>query len=380
MKTSNEKYILGKNKELKKIVLTGGPGAGKTTALPYCIECLLSAGFEVVVISEGATAVMNSGISVKSNVVDAIEFQRSIMKYQLLWENMAQSISYKTDRPLVLLLDRCMIDNKAYITKDEWEKLIAEFNLSELEIFSRYDMIVHLVTAAYGAEYAYSCDNNIQRGEKTIEEARKTEDNIKSAYYGHINIRYIDNSTDFEMKKQRVVNSIFEYLNLAIPSIWQRKYIVDKENFLNIINKFNPQYRDIEQTYLLSSDSNIERRIRKIGLDGQYAYYYTVKYRDNSIGTKEQSITYEMYNLLLKEADKTRSTIKKRRYYFSKDYIYYTVDDFEESKNKLILEARISDKNTNIEFKEYDGTFDEVTDDKNYLNYNISKRFPKELR
>ena len=372
-------FIIGKNKTLKKIVLTGGPGGGKTTTLPYCIECLLSAGFEVVVISEGATAIMNSGISARSNVVDTVEFQRSIMKYQLFWEDMVQSIGYKTDRPLVLLLDRCMIDNKAYITKEEWEGLIAEFNLSELDIFSRYDMVVHLVTAAYGAEYAYSCDNNVQRGEKTIEEARRTEDNIKSAYYGHLNIMYIDNSTDFEMKKQRVVNSIFEYLNLAIPSIWQKKYIVDKTSFLNIITKFNPQYRDIEQTYLLSSDSNIERRIRKIGLDEQYAYYYTVKYRDNSIGTKEQNITYEMYNLLLKEADKTRNTIKKRRYYFSKDNIYYTVDDFEKSKNKLVLEARISNKNANIEFKEYDGIFDEVTNNKDYLNYNIAKKFPKEL-
>ena len=367
------------NKKINSIVLTGGPGGGKTTVLPLCIDCLLSAGYDVISLAEAATTIMNSGISVKNEVVDSLEFQRFVFKYQLFWEETIKKGKYKSKRPLIVLLDRSIIDSKAYITEKQWQELMEGFNLDELSIFSRYDLVVHLVTAAYGAEHAYTCENNPQRGEKNIEDARKAEDRVKSAYYGHLNVRYVDNSTDFDQKMQRVVDVIFEHLNLAKPSLKQRKFLVNVEKFLCELEIENPQYRDFEQTYLLSTDSNIERRLRKIGLNDNYQYFYTIKYKDNSIGVKDYLIGEDRYNLLLKEADITRSTIKKRRWYFSKDNIYYTLDDFGKNIKIGILEARVTTKNTEISFNSYDGFFKEVTGDAEFDNFSISKSFPKEF-
>ena len=375
----NLSYSLGRDKEIHKIVLTGGPGGGKTTVLPLCIECLLSAGYDVLNIAEAATTVMDRGINFRDGVVDSLEFQRFLLKYQLFWEDAIMNTKYNTNKPLVVLLDRSIIDGKAYINNEQWEKLKEEFGVNELDIFSRYDLVVHLVTAAYGAEHAYTCDNNKQRGEKDLEAARRVEKNVRDAYYGHLNVRYVDNSTDFNEKMQRVINVIFEHLNLAKPKLKQRKFLVEIDKFIQCLDSDRISYRYFEQTYLVSNDSKIERRLRKIGLNGQSVYYYTLKYKDSLASIKDQQISYDMYNLLLKEADTSRMTIKKVRGYFSKDNIYYTLDDFCENTKVGILEARVSSQNENVEFKEYDGYFKEITGDSKFDNYNIAKSLPEEF-
>ena len=375
----NLSYSLGRDKEIHKIVLTGGPGGGKTTVLPLCIECLLSAGYDVLNIAEAATTVMDRGINFRDGVVDSLEFQRFLLKYQLFWEDAIMNTKYNTNKPLVVLLDRSIIDGKAYINNEQWEKLKEEFGVNELDIFSRYDLVVHLVTAAYGAEHAYTCDNNKQRGEKDLEAARRVEKNVRDAYYGHLNVRYVNNSTDFNEKMQRVINVIFEHLNLAKPKLKQRKFLVEIDKFIHCLDSDRISYRYFEQTYLVSNDSKIERRLRKIGLNGQSVYYYTLKYKDSLASIKDQKISYDMYNLLLKEADTSRMTIKKVRGYFSKDNIYYTLDDFCENTKVGILEARVSSQNENVEFKEYDGYFKEITGNRKFDNYNIAKSLPEEF-
>ncbi len=45
-----------------KIVLTGGPGAGKTTSLSYLYDKLSDLGFRVIMIPEAARMVLSSGI------------------------------------------------------------------------------------------------------------------------------------------------------------------------------------------------------------------------------------------------------------------------------------------------------------------------------
>ena len=58
------------------------------------------------------------------------------------------------------------MDPSAYMPRDEWLKMLSELNLEEVEIRDRrYDMIVHLMTAAKGAESFYSSNSNAVRSE-----------------------------------------------------------------------------------------------------------------------------------------------------------------------------------------------------------------------
>ena len=381
-----EKYETGKflvreqTGKVIKIVFTGGPCAGKTTAIPLCSELLLSAGFNVLLIPEGSTMIQGCGIVLKDNLVSNIEFQRALFKYQMFFEKLLSEINLNNDKDIVILCDRGLIDNKAYIEdKEEWLKLLKEFELTEELIFSSYDYILHMQSAAYGAEEAYTCQNNDKRVENTIEKARAVEDNIVRAYYGVDKniLQYIDNSTNFDEKIQRVVNALFEYLGLAKPTLKQRKFLVEKEEFVTIAKSYEANSTIIEQVYLKTSDKNIERKIRKVGKNGKYVYYYIVKHLDESVGIKQQQISSKLYDMLYNERDEKSAVLTKTRYYFSKDSIYYNLDVFENMKNS-ILEVRTTDKNNNIQF-DVRGKFREVTNDERFKNSNIAKALKEKI-
>lgn len=66
----------------------------------------------------------------------------------------------------VILCDRGVMDGKAYMKPQAWQVLLDEngFNLVSLRD-KRYDSVIHLVTAADGAEEFYKLDNNTARYE-----------------------------------------------------------------------------------------------------------------------------------------------------------------------------------------------------------------------
>lgn len=93
---------------------------------------------------------------------------------------------------------------------------------------NRYDQIIHLVTAAKGAEKFYILDNNVTRTEG-IELARQLDRKTAKAWIGHPYIDVIDNRTDFEMKIARVLQVfiLFDccFKFISIFKIYVYKYI-----------------------------------------------------------------------------------------------------------------------------------------------------------
>ena len=69
-------------------------------------------------------------------------------------------------------------------------------------------MIVHLVTAAIGAEEYYTLENNEARYEG-VDLAKKLDGLTARSWIGHQNVEVIDNvKSDFNKKMQRVLSSI----------------------------------------------------------------------------------------------------------------------------------------------------------------------------
>ena len=66
----------------------------------------------------------------------------------------------------VVLCDRGTMDGRAYMRDEDWQALLDEhgYNIVNLS-HKRYDAIIHLVTAADGAEAHYKLDNNPARYE-----------------------------------------------------------------------------------------------------------------------------------------------------------------------------------------------------------------------
>ena len=69
-------------KEITKIVITGGPCAGKTTAMSWIQNHFTDLGYHVIFVHECATELINAGIS-GITCKDLISFQSALMTLQL---------------------------------------------------------------------------------------------------------------------------------------------------------------------------------------------------------------------------------------------------------------------------------------------------------
>jgi predicted ATPase len=182
------------------IVLTGGPCAGKTTALQRFKKLLREMGFTPLVISETATIII-AREQKKNIVLTNLERQRIIAKHQLSQEEKflikAEKLVEQGKKP-VIICDRGLIDNKAYCTVEEWKILQQEFPaLEDTYLFKRYHGGIFLVTAP---KQHYRTDNNASRTESTHKHAKKVNDATLLVYEQMLNLHRIKNNGGYEKK------------------------------------------------------------------------------------------------------------------------------------------------------------------------------------
>ena len=92
---------------IKKIVLTGGPCAGKTTALQSIVEEFEEKGFNIYIVPEAATLLINMGIKpFGRNALANIDFQKKIFDISLKLEKMAIETANKSNKDSIILYDR----------------------------------------------------------------------------------------------------------------------------------------------------------------------------------------------------------------------------------------------------------------------------------
>ena len=72
--------------------------------------------------------------------------------------------------------------------------------LTTAEMQARYDAIIHLVTAADGADEHYCTQVDGEPRYESVEEARDKDIRLRHAYEGHENWVMIDNDGGFEQK------------------------------------------------------------------------------------------------------------------------------------------------------------------------------------
>ena len=258
--------------EVKLIAFTGGPCAGKSTLMTRAIEWLSERGVKALVLSETATEFINAGFSPRNFSYGM--FEKHLIRYSLLREDAYIKIleDIGDEMPRVLLCDRGILDASAYVYKYEFEEILFELGLNIHKLRERYASVIHLVTAANGAEKSYTCANNTARKE-TIEEARAIDLKTQKAWYGHQHFFVVDNSTSFEKKIHRALSFIARTINMPEPLEIERKFIVT--NFKKSFIPKDAVVADIVQNYLTIPDG--VWRVRKRTIDGSSSYYVTQK-------------------------------------------------------------------------------------------------------
>lgn len=156
-------------------------------------------GFKVVSVPEAATMLVTNGGEYPGTAEDKkdllLEFETVLVRLQLQLEETFVALAdyYKKQGDnVVVVYDRGMMDVKAYAPEDIWQRLLQKFQVTEEELMARYDIVVHLVTAADGAEAFYTSANNAARRE-TAEQARALDTHTFNCWKGHPQLHRVDN-------------------------------------------------------------------------------------------------------------------------------------------------------------------------------------------
>jgi CYTH domain-containing protein len=269
---------------------------------------------------------------------------------------------------VLLVCDRGAMDNKAYMTDEEFGDVLAWLNLNEVELRDSYDAVFHLVTAAKGAEQFYTTENNAARTE-TVEQAADLDDRLIAAWTGHPHLRIIDNDTEFEHKLHCLIAEIAAFLGEDETYEIERKFLIEYPDVAALEQLPNCKRVEILQTYLSTSDGQ-ETRVRQRGADGNCIYLLTTKRKITEWKRveEERKISQHEYLKLLMDADPSRRSIRKTRYCLTSGNQYFEIDVYPFWKDKAILEIELSDESEQIHFPDMIRVIKEVTDDPSYKN------------
>merc|ERR1712142_568306 len=100
-------------------------------------------------------------------------------------ENTFFALAEASERNCLVICDRGTMDASAFVSKAEWEEILASNGCDEVDIRdNRYHQIVHMVTSAKGAERFYSIVDHATRTEG-LDEARDKDTRAAEAWLGH---------------------------------------------------------------------------------------------------------------------------------------------------------------------------------------------------
>ncbi len=359
-------------KKIRKIVITGGPCAGKSTAMSWIRNAFEQRGYAVLIVPETATELITGGVApwtCRSNE----DYQKCQVELQLTKEKLfLQAAATMKAEKILIVCDRGVMDNRAYMNDEEMQHVCDALGGDEVDWRDSYDAVFHLVTAADGAEQFYTTLNNTARYE-SVSEAVSLDKKLIASWTGHRYLRIIDNETDFEGKMRRLETEIAVFLGEDHPYEMERKFLIAYPDLSWLENHPLCRKIDIIQTYL-NSGADEEIRVRRRGEHGHFIYYETHKRMIDGMKriSTETRLSQSEYRRRLKNADRTKKTIHKTRYCLSYANQYFEIDIYSFWKKHAILEIEVRDESEEIIFPEQIQVIREVTGDRAYKNASLA--------
>lgn len=196
---------------IHKIVITGGPGAGKSTAMGWIREAFSDRGYTILYVPETATELITGGVAPWTCGTN-VEYQECQMELQMKKEELFLRAARTMPKEKILIVcDRGLLDNRAYMNDGEFQQVLRHVGCTETELKASYEAVFHLTTAAKGAVDAYTNDNNAARIE-TPAQAADLDDKILAAWEGHPDRRIIHSDDNFDEKMHRLIHELALFL------------------------------------------------------------------------------------------------------------------------------------------------------------------------
>lgn len=195
---------------MRKLALTGGPSAGKTTLGQALLKQYST---QVAVVPEAASIVFSGGWP-RRKTVDGIQHQQKAIYF--LQRELEELIADESDDRL-LVCDRGSVDGLAYWPGPGPGEDFLKAVETTLEIeYSRYDWVIHLDTAP---ESYYDITNPLRQ--ETFEEAWALNEKIKRAWATHPH-RFVINNAPGEGFIDKMHRALFVVRELLAGSSYEK--------------------------------------------------------------------------------------------------------------------------------------------------------------
>jgi len=195
----------------KKIVLTGGPCAGKTTVLNVLSQKFAG---QILVVLEVASILLSGGFPVPGKDVNwspewQKAFQSAILSVQIQIENVYEMKAIQ-EKINLLICDRGILDGAAY-TPGGLDAFCKFHRISLKETLSRYSAVIYLESLAVGNPKLYGKTNNSNRFE-ALTEAQKLEYLTRRVWKFHPRFYFINCKGGIEEKINKTIEIVKNFL------------------------------------------------------------------------------------------------------------------------------------------------------------------------
>ncbi len=251
----------------------------------------------------------------------------------------------------------------------DFRALIAKEKLSLVELRDkRYDAVIHMRTAALGAEKYYK--NSATRRE-SIDEARTLDQRTLEAWLGTPHLHVIDNRTNFKGKIERLKRIIAHSIGHPQPREMEKKFLVSPISPSEI--PVPSQTVQITQYYLLNDLCPERIRIRSQNFGR--AYFHTIKQgKPGDLIEHDRQISEIDFQIFMQRQDLKRHAISKSRTCFIWNEHYYELDTFNwPLKGLFILEAERHYPRQKIEIPPFVNVVKDVSKDPHYTNFHLAR-------
>lgn len=382
-----------REQKIHKICITGGPCAGKTTSMNKIRDKILDSGKHMVyMVPELASLTFGAGVSIipsEFTPEDHAILIEAMIRQQMSLEDYFAKIATIQKKDVVLLIDRGVMDSPAYCAKETMKTVLerTKFNINDLRDH-RYDMVLHMITAADGAEEFYTLENNQARSE-TPEVARDIDLKLQAAWNGHPNHVIIGNWVqNFDDKVALTCSKICQEVGLENMTLPTQKFVlnseVDEQKLLGELNLGMERYEETT-TFLKESEEGqaswINLRISECGT--QYMSYSSITTEgEGESGQKQKirtrrSIQGHLYQEYLKNRDEGRLQIKSSVIVFVYKGGSYRVEKFGKIsgfESLSMITVHPQNKTTGLEFPDFIEVGEEVTESDEHCITNLSLR------